>query len=209
MSKLRLDILPEAQRALWPALERMPEGFVLYGGTAIALRLGHRQSEDFDYFARSAIEPDALFAELMEREIIDGGAEVLQLERNTLTLLTRTGVRLSCFGLPKLPLLYSPLMVDEHCIADLRELAGMKALVVQKRAELKDYLDIDALIQLAGLPLIDHLRVAKQLYGQLFAPELTLKSLCHFEDGNLRQLSAAVRQRLLRVVRGIKLADLP
>ncbi|MDF1482816.1 nucleotidyl transferase AbiEii/AbiGii toxin family protein [Extensimonas sp. H3M7-6] len=25
-------------------------GFALYGGTAIALRLGHRQSVDFDFF---------------------------------------------------------------------------------------------------------------------------------------------------------------
>jgi hypothetical protein len=209
MSTLRLDILPEAQRALWGALQRMPEGFALYGGTAIALRLGHRQSEDFDYFARKSFEPDLLFAELLEREIIDAGAEVVQLERNTLTLLTRAGVRLSCFGVPKLPLLHAPSVLDEHCIADLRELAGMNALVVQKRAELKDYVDIDALSQLADLPLIDHLRVAKQLYGQLFAPELTLKSLCHFEDGNLFQLPATVRQRLLRAVRGIKLADLP
>jgi hypothetical protein len=26
-------------------------GFVLYGGAAIALRLGHRQSVDFDFFS--------------------------------------------------------------------------------------------------------------------------------------------------------------
>ncbi len=58
MTALRRDILPEAQKALWPALQRMPEGFVLHGGTAIALRLGHRQSEDFDYFARRGFEPD-------------------------------------------------------------------------------------------------------------------------------------------------------
>lgn len=115
----------------------------------------------------------------------------------------------SCFGAPKLPLLRASVQVEKHRIADLRELAGMKALVVQKRAELKDYLDVDALIQLADLPLIDHLRVAKQLYGPLFAPELTLKSLCHFSDGNLRQLPGTVRQRLLGAVRRIRLEDLP
>ena len=30
----RLDILPPAQRALWPELAAVPRSFVLYGGTA-------------------------------------------------------------------------------------------------------------------------------------------------------------------------------
>ena len=48
----RLDILPAAQRKLWPELKPVQQqGFVLYGGTAIALRLGHRQSVDFDFFS--------------------------------------------------------------------------------------------------------------------------------------------------------------
>ena len=46
----RLDILPEPQRRLWDELATVPAEFVLYGGTAIALHLGHRQSEDFDFF---------------------------------------------------------------------------------------------------------------------------------------------------------------
>lgn len=33
-------ILPKAQRALWPSLNEIPHEFVLYGGTALALRLG-------------------------------------------------------------------------------------------------------------------------------------------------------------------------
>jgi hypothetical protein len=43
----RLDILPESQRRLWPELDAVPSEFVLYGGTALALQLGHRVSEDF------------------------------------------------------------------------------------------------------------------------------------------------------------------
>jgi hypothetical protein len=44
----KLAILPPEQRRLWPELRDIPRGFVLYGGTAIALHLGHRQSVDFD-----------------------------------------------------------------------------------------------------------------------------------------------------------------
>ena len=56
----RLDILPDAQRALWPELAATPPEFTLYGGTAIALQLGHRQSVDFDFFGSAAFAPDAL-----------------------------------------------------------------------------------------------------------------------------------------------------
>src|SRR6476619_2700974 len=58
--KPRLDILPESQRRLWPELDTVPSDFVLYGGTALALQLGHRVSEDFDFFSSAGFDPDRL-----------------------------------------------------------------------------------------------------------------------------------------------------
>ena len=59
----RLETLPLAQRALWPDLARLSAlGFVLYGGTAIALRLGHRASVDFDFFTDRPLDKAALRA---------------------------------------------------------------------------------------------------------------------------------------------------
>jgi hypothetical protein len=54
-----LDILPASQRALWRELAEIPPDFVLYGGTALALRLGHRQSEDFDFFSSQSFRAEA------------------------------------------------------------------------------------------------------------------------------------------------------
>lgn len=54
----RLDVLPAAQRTLWGKLAdvaRFP--FVLYGGTAVALYLGHRESVDFDFSSHRAFQP--------------------------------------------------------------------------------------------------------------------------------------------------------
>jgi hypothetical protein len=51
----RIDVLPKAQAALWPFLEQVPPEFVLYGGTAVALRYGHRFSEDFDFFTNAPV----------------------------------------------------------------------------------------------------------------------------------------------------------
>jgi hypothetical protein len=51
----RLEILPPAQRKLWNELSETPREFVLYGGTALALHLGHRHSVDFDFFGNRAL----------------------------------------------------------------------------------------------------------------------------------------------------------
>lgn len=59
----RLDVLPHSQKRLWPELGKAPDlGFTLYGGTAIALRLGHRVSVDFDFFSEKPIDRHALKA---------------------------------------------------------------------------------------------------------------------------------------------------
>src|ERR1700722_6901021 len=60
----RLDILPESQLRLWPELDTVPSDFILYGGTGLALQLGHRASEDFDFFSSSGFDPDRLRSRL-------------------------------------------------------------------------------------------------------------------------------------------------
>jgi hypothetical protein len=51
------EILPPAQQRLWPMLRPTAAlGLVLYGGTAIALRLGHRVSVDFDFFTDRSLD---------------------------------------------------------------------------------------------------------------------------------------------------------
>ncbi len=59
--KPHLEILPPPQRAFWDAHARsIPPGWVLYGGTAIALRYGHRTSVDFDFFSNRELDKTAL-----------------------------------------------------------------------------------------------------------------------------------------------------
>jgi hypothetical protein len=81
------DILPVAQRALWSKLKPLVAlGFVLYGGTAIALRLGHRSSVDFDFFSDSPLDEQELYRNLpLLRD-----ATVIQAQPDTLTLLVKT-----------------------------------------------------------------------------------------------------------------------
>jgi hypothetical protein len=55
-----LNALPPPQRALWSDLGETPEEFTLYGGTALALRPGHRTSLDFGFFSNTSFDPDQL-----------------------------------------------------------------------------------------------------------------------------------------------------
>ncbi len=204
----RLDILPAPQRALWPELAGIPRDFVLYGGTAIALRLGHRQSIDFDFFTFAEFDPQALFDSLP----ILHGADTLQRERNTLTvLLDRDGpVKLSFFGVPRLRALKAPELATDGvmAVASLLDLAATKAAVVQVRAEAKDYLDLDAIFT-SGIDLSHALGAAKALYGASFNPQITLKALSYFEDGDLALLPGEIKERVALAARNVDLDLLP
>ena len=208
---LALHILPAAQRTLWPQLSAVPKEFSLYGGTAIALQLGHRESVDFDFFARADFDPQQL---LQTNQLLEC-AEVTAMAKNTLSVrlnfADETPVLLSFFGVPKLPVLRPAwqLQAPDIALGHLLELAGMKAMVLQKRAEAKDYLDIHALIFQAKIDLVTQLAAGLRLYPPHFAPEQTLKSLCYFADGNLATLANSVRRDLAKAVRGVDLQKLP
>jgi len=57
---------------LWPELNTVPTDFVLYGGTGLALQIGHRSSEDFDFFSTSGFDPSRLQSRLPFFRDLDG-----------------------------------------------------------------------------------------------------------------------------------------
>ncbi len=183
MLRPRADMLSPAQQRLWRELGGTPDDFVLYGGTALALRLGHRQSIDFDFFSSAQVDSTRLLREVSYLQ----GAEVVQRSLDTLTcIVDRAGpVRVSFFGDLTLRRVADPDSLADPLvnIASPLDLAAIKAEVVQVRAAAKDYLDIDALIHRAGVSLSDVLGAARAVFGPAFNPMPTLKALCFFADG--------------------------
>jgi len=181
---------------------------VLYGGTALALRLGHRQSEDFDFFSSRPFQATSL------RESIPylKHAEMSQFQDNTLTaLVDRNGpVKLSFFGSVGIKRVQDPDIAEENGIqiASLLDLLASKLKTVQSRAEAKDYRDILASFD-AGLSLADGLAAAAAVYGKDFNGALSLKALTFFEDGDLPSLTRAVQRRLLEAATSVTLKQLP
>lgn len=205
----RLGVLPEAQGRLWAELRDVPEEFTLYGGTAIALQLGHRTSMYFDFFGCRAVDVIAL-----ERGIpFLARADVVQRDKNTLTAIVDRGapVKVSFVALPRLPRMAPPTVANDNGlkVASLLDLAGTKALVVQVRGAAEDYLDIDALIRLGGVSLPFALAAAQRLYGRSFNAEITLKALSYFGDGDLQDLPEDLKARLAHAVKEVDLDRLP
>lgn len=201
-----LEILPEAQRRLWLLLKNIPSCFILYGGTAVALQLGHRISVDFDFFSDEPLNIEALIRQFP----IIKEHSMVQPEINTLNSFIEFPE-----GMVKLQFLAglkdrqkrvdTPLIcADNHLkIASLRDLIATKLNTIQHRAEYKDYIDIDAIIQ-SGLTLEEGLGSAVAVYGKSFDPASSLRALCSYRDGNLYEIDKKIQQRLCAAARNVE-----
>jgi Nucleotidyl transferase AbiEii toxin, Type IV TA system len=204
-----LKILPRGQRELWPLLSAVPACFTLYGGTALAIQLGHRESVDFDFFSSQAFDPNQLHQDL---DFLHSSS-ITQSSPNTLSCVVSVAqdhAQVSFFGDLPLARVEDPLLTDDNRIhvASLVDVGGMKLSVIQKRAEAKDYVDIAALLE-AGQSLERLLSAGKTIYGRQFNPALAVRALGFFDDLKGDQLSPAAKRTLQRAVRAVRLDSLP
>ena len=195
----KFDVLPVAQQQIWNDLSAAPRlGFVLYGGTAIALHLGHRRSIDFDFFRSEPLDNHQVHAEFaFVRE-----AAVLQDTPDTLVVLAEMPaglVKISFFGSIGFGRVNAPLLTRDGVllVASLDDLMATKLKATLDRAEAKDYRDIAAMIA-AGVPLSAGLSAFKQMFNG--EPAQVLRAIGYFKDGDLNTLSQ-VDQQLLRSAR--------
>ena len=209
--KPRMDILPPAQRRLWPELRPVTAlGFVLYGGTAIALRVGHRSSVDFDFFSEKTFDLEML----QETIPFVAKSTVLQNRPNTSTVqVSFEGadggvVKVSFFGGIGFGRVGTPDATDDGVlqVASLDDLMATKLKVIQQRAEAKDYRDIAAMLTV-GTNLSVGLASARTMFGTAFQPSESLRALCYFKDGDLETLKKEERRVILEAVG--KVRDLP
>src|SRR5579864_305945 len=207
MSAPKLEVLPHAQRRLWQDLRDTPRDFVLYGGTALALRLGHRTSEDFDFFSNRPFSSEVLLKTISFMK----DAEVRQLEENTLTAtVEREGpVKVSFFGGLKLNRVQDPDVMPDNGIkvASLLDIAATKLATIQQRAQARDYEDVLALAN-AGISLSEMLAAAEAVYGLTFNGTLSMKALTFFGDGDLPTLSPASQSKLRTLASGLNLRQI-
>jgi hypothetical protein len=198
----KLEILPPAQRQLWTNLTPIQElGFVLYGGTAIALRLAHRFSVDFDFFSSHAVNP----IELRKRLPFLRETSLVQEHKNTFEVQTHSGVKVSFFGGLDFGRVGEPEQTADGVvtIASIEDLMATKLKVILQRSELKDYQDIAAMIK-AGVRIDAGLAAAQEMYQPTFSPIHSLKALVYFEDGDLSKLTMDERKTLIAAAQEVR-----
>ncbi len=210
----RLEILPESQRRLWPELDAVPPEFVLYGGTGLAVQLGHRISEDFDFFSSSGFDPDHLRSRLpffRDLDPADPDVWVHRKRDNLEAFIDRGGVVKVAFfgGLDTLKRVEDPRRAAGSLVqvASLVDLAGMKMRVIQVRGSWKDYVDIHNLIS-HGIDVATGLAAAKAI-DDSFDPITSIRALQFYGDGTLSRVPAAMQKDLTRWAQAIDLAKLP
>lgn len=174
----------------------------------MALRLGHRQSVDFDFFSNDHFQPETLLANLPKLK----HARVDQRGDNTLSIVAdRNGpVVVSFFGDVQMNSVRPPDLVPDNRlrIASLLDLTATKLKTVQQRAEAKDYLDVAAALE-SGIGLPQALGAAIAIYGQTFNALAAIKALTYFGDGNLPSLRSDVKAFLQRSAEDVRIDALP
>ena len=77
MHELKMELMPEATKRNFARLKDDPRlaGFTLVGGTALALQIGHRISEDLDFNVFGQKLPIKVIDELLD-DLAAGGAEI-------------------------------------------------------------------------------------------------------------------------------------
>ncbi len=187
---------PPGQREFWPHLAPLQnQGFVLYGGTALTLRLGHRESKDFDLFANQPLHRDAVRHSIPQLT----SAQTIQDESHTqvLRLPLKAGTSIiSLFGNIRIGRVGEPEITEANVIpvASLIDIFAMKLKVILERAESKDYLDIAAILR-SGERLERGVGAAIALYPDIQAKSV-LKALAFYDDGDLSTLSPDDRELL-------------
>ncbi len=180
MPQFHENILVPEQQALLRSLGPFANqrGYYLAGGTAVALRLGHRRSIDFDWFAESPSVPPSQ----IEADLSAAGLGYTARSRSSNLLDGQiAGIR-TTFVHYNYPMLTPPeLWPDYGCqVASLTDLACMKLSAIAQRGSRKDFIDAFTIFN-GVLSLADALAWYRQKF-RLTSIAPVLVGLTYFDD---------------------------
>ena len=154
-----------------------PSGYLLGGGTALALYLGHRQSDDLDFFTRTPGDPDCLLRGLEDATV---PVSVVDRSRHSLHVQIQ-GVSVSYLFQPGVSL--EPGAVWQGIpLVSLPTLVALKCNAIANRGARKDFVDLYALLR-DGWTLAQVLDAATQHAPQIHRAHL-LRSLTYFVEAD-------------------------
>ncbi|RRQ45927.1 nucleotidyl transferase AbiEii/AbiGii toxin family protein [Chryseobacterium sp. SC28] len=150
-------------------------GFVLVGGTALALQIGHRNSIDLDFFGNKKIDEE-LFIQNLEKF---GSVKILKVSKNIL-ITSINNIKTDFVN-------YNYSWISERkysgkiCLASKEDIAAMKLNAISGRGSKKDFIDLFFLLKEFSLE--EMINFYRQKYTQ-HSEFGMLKSITYFEDAD-------------------------
>lgn len=164
-----LELLRELQQE--PSLRQTR----LVGGTALALQIGHRKSDDLDLFG--PVPSEALE---LEQALRAYGAVSLTRRSRMIQVYTVRGIKVDFVDYPY-PWLADAVLSDGLRLASCQDIAAMKLSAITNRGTRKDFVDLVFLLDQFSLPEMLALYRRKYADASLFP---VLKSLAYFDDAD-------------------------
>ena len=149
--------------------------FYLSGGTALALQIGHRQSEDLDFFCAQNFAPSKVEQQLLAL----GSLQNTQLAPGTLNTYLNS-VKLQFLHYPY-PLLKTNASWNNINLSSVADIACTKMQTVAARGNKKDFIDLYFLLQHYSLTELFEL-LSKKYTDTNYDQTHILKSLAYFVD---------------------------
>jgi predicted nucleotidyltransferase component of viral defense system len=149
----------------------------LAGDTALTLHLGHRLSEDLDFFTPKEFSELSLISELKQKTKFTLERQAWQ------TIIGKIGPTKFSLFYYQYPLLKSLQKTDFVNLASLEDIAAMKLHAISDRGSKKDFFDFYHLLKTFSLPQI--FNFYDQKYSKLQEHKFhILKSLTYFEPAD-------------------------
>jgi predicted nucleotidyltransferase component of viral defense system len=150
------------------------KGFYLVGGTALALKLGHRNSIDIDLFTQDEFNDNDLIENLLEKFKLN----LIYNRKNTI-ICSINEVKTD-FIRHNYPLINNPITEEGITYLSLEDICAMKLHAIQNSGKrLKDYIDIYFLLEHFSLnQMLDFYEIKYQHSNKLIA----LRAINYFDD---------------------------
>ncbi len=193
LMKSHINLLPKPTRELWLKLREEPllQGAILIGGTALTLRIGHRQSEDLDFAFLSEKLPTAGISLLLKKfpdwtrndnlanydEFLIAGQSLHDYQQD---FISGEGVKITFLAEDQSawPLLFQESAAGANPrIATTKEIFSLKCLVCARRSKSRDWYDLYTLFTDHGFEISDMI-AAFQKANRTTDMDLALRRLC-------------------------------
>lgn len=172
------------------AKQSFAEDYYLSGGTALALQIEHRQSNDLDFFTAKKVDAEELVAWLSHHYSVKDFEVVFRKDEQVDLKIVGTKTSFIYYPFAIINSLIDGVNVNSMLsglkISPVREIALMKAYVLGRRTSFRDYIDIYYLLKKPYTSIGEIIKECSKKYiiegEKVFSEKLFLQQLAYTED---------------------------